>query len=365
MQRETPLVITLEKATRISMHSLVPNRPYHVQWMITRKCNYRCRGCNVWREQDIKELSTEEIKTGLDILKNLGVVEIVFSGGNPLLREDIGEILDYASRFFITTVYDNGSMAVEKIDALRNVDFVAISLDTLNPKKNDYLKGVNGSWHEAVQAIEKLHQEGINVSVTPMISQFNLYEVVDLTKYFLKKEIPIWYSLYSYDASVNSEQLFKIGRKNDEFEITDKKAMINLCDSLIELKRKNSNILITTKILEAIRRLYLDGERLWKCRALQNFLIIDHLGRVAGCHLLNPVTSIFNLSNVWNSPKFNNLRKTYRECTRCTYLCYVSYSIHGGVIGNFQIAQERWRSVKLLLKKRYVTFRRNEEPHTK
>ena len=346
--------MTIEKAARIAMCSLVPNRPYHVQWMITRKCNYRCRGCNVWREQDIKELSTKEIKKGLDILKQLNVVEIVFSGGNPLLRDDIGEILDYASRFFVTTVYDNGSMASEKIDALRNVDFVAISLDSLNPKKNDYVKGVKGSWHKAVQAIEKLHEEGITVSVSPTISQFNLYEIVDLTKYFLEKRIPIWYCLYSYDTSADSDQLFKIGRKSDEFEITDKKAMVNLCDFLIEMKKKNSNILITTKILEAIRRLYLDGKRLWKCSALQNFFIIDHLGRVAGCHLRKPVASIFDLPEVWNSSKFDTLRKTYKECTRCTYLCYIFYSIHGGVIGNFQIAQEQWRSAKLLLKKKGI-----------
>ena len=61
----------------------------------------------------MKELSTDEIKMGLDILRELGVVEIVFSGGSPLLREDIDEILEYASQYFVTTVYDNGSLALE------------------------------------------------------------------------------------------------------------------------------------------------------------------------------------------------------------------------------------------------------------
>ncbi|MCK4436240.1 radical SAM protein, partial [Candidatus Bathyarchaeota archaeon] len=102
------LVMTLEKATNIIVRSLTPNRPHHVQWMITRKCNYRCKGCNVWREQDTRELSTEEIKRGLDILRELGVIEVVLSGGNPLLRDDIGEIIEYTSRFFVTTIYDNG-----------------------------------------------------------------------------------------------------------------------------------------------------------------------------------------------------------------------------------------------------------------
>jgi MoaA/NifB/PqqE/SkfB family radical SAM enzyme len=315
--------------------------------MITRKCNYRCKGCNVWREQDVKELSTKEVKKGLDILRGLGVLEIVFSGGNPLLREDIGEILEYASRFFVTTVYDNGSMAVEKMDALRSVDFVAISLDSLDPRKNDYVKGVKGSWEKAMQAIEKLHANGIRVGVSPTISQFNLYEMMDFTNYFLRKGIPVWYCLYSYDPSDDSNQLFKIGRKNDEFLITDDKAMVELCNSLMAAGKKDSNLLITTKTLEAVKNLYLNGKRIWKCRALRNFFIIDHLGRVAGCHLNKPAASIFELPKLWDSEEFNALRRIYGECSKCIYLCYIVYSIHGSVGGNLEIAREKWRSAKL------------------
>jgi MoaA/NifB/PqqE/SkfB family radical SAM enzyme len=347
--------MTLEKAASIMVRSLIPNRPYHVQWMVTRKCNYHCKGCDVWREQDVRELSAEEIKRGLDILKELGVVEIVISGGNPLLRDDIGEIIEYASRFFVTTVYDNGSMAAEKIDAVRNADFVAISIDSLDPRKNDYIKGVNGAWKKAMQTVEKLHSEGISVTVTPTISQFNLYEIIDFTNYFLQKGIPLWYCLYSFDSSDDSSQLFRIGKKNDKFLITDEKAMVKLCNSLIEMKRKNSNILMTTKILETVKSLYLKGRRTWKCHALQNFFMIDHLGRVAGCHLHTPVASIFDLPNMWNSEKLNDLRKIYSKCTQCTYLCYIFYSLHGSVFGNIQIAQDRWKNAKLFLKRNSFT----------
>jgi MoaA/NifB/PqqE/SkfB family radical SAM enzyme len=342
--------MNLEKAASIAVRSLTPDRPYHVQWMLTRKCNYRCKGCNVWREQDASELSAEDIKRGLDILRKLGVVEIVLSGGNPLLRDDIDEIIEYASRFFVTTVYDNGSMAAEKIDALRNADIVAISIDSLDSEKNDYIKGVEGSLNKAVEAVEKLHEEGISVTVTPTISQLNLYEIIDLTKYFLKKGIPLWYCLYSYDFSDGEDQLFRIGRKNDEFEIVDKKAMVELCDSLIRMKQKHSNILMTSEILETVKNLYL-GRRTWKCRALQKFFMVDHLGRVASCHVHNQIASIFDLPKVWNSPKFDALRKTYSECTQCTYLCYIFYSLHGSVLGNLQIAREHWKNARLLLKK--------------
>ncbi len=341
----------LTKAASIAARSLAPGKPHHAQWLITRKCNYRCVGCNVWKEQDQNELSTDEIKKGLDILRDLGIVELVISGGDPLLRDDIGEIIDYASKLFVTTVYDNGSMAAQKIDALRKVDFVAISIDSIDEAKNDYIKSVPGAWKKATQAVETLHKEGIKVSVTPTISQKNLYEIVDITNHFTQKAIPVWYCLYSYDVSVDAKQLFRIGKANDEFVITDKQAMVKLCDSLIEMKKKNKKILMTTKLLKALRGIYEeDSRRTWKCQALSNFLVVDHLGRVAGCHSHNFAGSIFDLPKKWKSKEFKELRETYHDCTQCNYLCYVFYSLHGSPYGHLSLARDQLKNAKLLFK---------------
>jgi MoaA/NifB/PqqE/SkfB family radical SAM enzyme len=323
--------------------------------MITRKCNYRCRGCNIWQEQDNEELPAKDIKRGLDILKKLGIVEIVFSGGDPLLRNDAQEIIEYASRSFVTTVYDNGSMAAKKIDALRSVDFAAISIDSLDEAKNDYIKGVKGAWRKAIYAVEKLQAEGINVAVTPTISQLNLYEILDITKHFTRRGVPVWYCLYSYDSSSDANQLFRIGKANDEFMIKDKQAMVNLFDSLIKLKKKNRKILMTTKLLKALRALYADDKRTWRCQALQNFFVIDHSGRIAGCHIHNFAGSVFDLPKTWNSQEFNQLRKTYQQCAQCTYLCYIFYSLHGSPYGNLALAKDQWKNSQLL-------FRENAKP---
>jgi len=345
--------MSLRKVSRIAISALTPNRPHHVQWMITRKCNYHCTGCNVWKEQDPRELPTEEVKRGLNILKDLGIVEIVLSGGDPLLREDAAEIIEHASNLFITTVYDNGSMATKKMEALRNVDFVAISIDSLDEAKNDYIKAVPGAWKKAMEAVETLHNEGISVAVTPTISQLNLYEMVDITNYFTQKGIPVWYCLYSFDQSQDVNQLFRIGKANDELVIKDKQAMVKLCDSLIEMKKKNDKILMTTKLIKALRNLYLEGERTWNCRALQNFLVIDHLGRIAGCHSHNFAGSVFDLPKIWKSEKFDSLRQTYNECTQCTYLCYIFYSLHGSPYGNISLAKDQWKNAKLLLERKH------------
>lgn len=344
------MVITLEKAINILKNSIAFNRPQHVQWFLTRRCNYRCNSCQIWQDQDYTELSTEEVLDGLDILRKMGTIEIVFSGGNPLLRDDIDEILKYASRFFITTVYDNGSLAAEKIDALKYADFVAISLDSLNPQKNDYIKGVEGAWRKAMEAIRKLKENGICVSVSPTISMHNIDEIVELTHYFVKRDIPVWYCLYSYDTPISHKGSFSIGRKKDDYTIIDADKMLQLCLEIMKMHREYSNILMTENLLRALINLYAKGDRIWECKALQNFIVINHRGQVSGCHLHEPVGSIYKLPKIWDSPKLNILRSKYRKCTKCTYLCYIFYSIHGDMYGSLQIIKEHWKNVKLIVR---------------
>jgi hypothetical protein len=126
--------------------------------------------------------------------------------------------------------------------------------------------------------------------------------------------------------------------------------MVDLCDQLIELKKKNKNILMTTKLLETMRDLYSEDKRTWKCEALNQFLVVDHLGRIGGCHNRGFTASIFDLPTKWNSPEFKKLKETYHECTECTYLCYILYSIHGSPSGYISLAKDQWRNAKFLFK---------------
>jgi len=302
----------------------------------------------VWRDKSVlREMPTDDVKKGLSVLRDLGVLEIVLSGGNPLLRDDIDEIVEYSSRFFVTTIYDNGSLASKRIDALRNADFVSISLDTLDEKKFDYIRGVKGAWSNAMNTIETLRNEGISVGVSPTISQLNLYEIMDFTRYFTDRNVPVWYCLYAYDYPT-SKPMFGIGKKADEFEITDPEAMGKVCDGLAQIKKERPGVFITTQTLEALKHYFLTGQRTWQCKALKSFLMVDSVGRVAGCHRQEPVASVLELRDLWDSPHFENLRKQYNQCTQCTYLCYIFYSIHGSVISNLSLARDQWRNIALL-----------------
>jgi len=340
------------KFLSVIKRSLTPNKPYHAQWLLTRRCNYRCRGCTVWGEQrsGFSEISADEVNKGLDVLRDLGVLEIVLSGGNPLLRDDIDGIIDHASRHFVTTVYDNGSLALEKIDALKNADFVAISLDSLDQKKFDYIRGVRGAWQTAMNAIKTLQSEGIHVGVSPTISQLNLHEIVDFTRYFINRGVPVWYCLYWYDYPTENP-LFGIGKKAGEFEIVDGAAMAKVCDSLMEMKKQREGIYITDKTLTALREFFLRGQRTWKCRALSSFLMVDSMGRVAGCHRNEPVASVHELREVWDSPQLQDLRLKYSRCDQCAYLCYIFYSLHDNVLSNLGLVRDQWKNVRSLFQK--------------
>ncbi len=342
--------VSSKKILSVAKRSLTPHRPYHAQWLLTSRCNYRCVGCNVWRKKpSTDEVSTEFVKKGLDVLRKMGVIEIVLSGGNPMLRDDIGEIIDYASKYFITTIYDNGSMAVKRLDSLKNADFVAISLDTLDEKKFDYIRGVSGAWKTSMNAVETLNDAGVQVGVSPTISQLNLHEIVDFTNYFTDRDIPVWYCLYSYDTLMDNS-LFGIGKRVNEFEITDKEAMAKVCDSLIKLKKERHGVYITTQTLDAMKHLFSEGQRTWKCKALRSFVMIDSQGRAAGCHRAQPVASILDLPKLWDSPELKEMRRKNSECSQCTYLCYIFYSIHSNASSNLSVVFDQWKNVKNLLR---------------
>ena len=198
-----------------------------------------------------------------------------------------------------------------------------------------------------MDAVETLHQEGISVGVSPTISQLNLYEIVEFTTYFTNRKIPVWYCLYCYDQ-LTEDSLFTIGKKDNELEISDRETFVKVCDQLIEMKKQKPGIFITDKTLAVLKQLFVSGKRTWTCRALQNFLMVDHLGRVSGCHCQEPVASVSELLDVWESPLFEDYRRKYNHCGRCVYLCYVFYSIHSSVLGNIEIARDQFKNAKTI-----------------
>jgi len=105
--------------------------PFYASFKVTWRCNFRCEFCDVWRRRT-DDLATGDVKRILDDLASSSVVLVSFEGGEPLLREDIGQILEYASRLPIYILFTTSERELESYPMeryCRYIDFLHISID--------------------------------------------------------------------------------------------------------------------------------------------------------------------------------------------------------------------------------------------
>ncbi len=153
-----------------------------VVWNITAACNLKCLHCysssTTVRNPD--ELSTIQAKAVLDDLAAFGVPVVLFSGGEPLMRSDLFDLLEYAaSKGLRTVISTNGTLldaeAGQRLKAL-NVSYVGISLDGIG-EVNDQFRGVRGAFDKAVAGIEAAQNAGLRTGLRLTLTRRNVEEL--------------------------------------------------------------------------------------------------------------------------------------------------------------------------------------------
>jgi len=152
-----------------------------VVWNCTRRCNLRCIHCYA----DAKgggesEMTTAEAKELIDQLADFGVPVLLFSGGEPLLREDFFTLAEYAAGKGIGLVLStNGThISPETARRLRNLAFreVGISLDGIG-EKNDRFRGSRGAFDAALDGIRNAAAAGVRISLRVTLTRHNREEI--------------------------------------------------------------------------------------------------------------------------------------------------------------------------------------------
>ena len=105
--------------------------PFYASFKITHKCTLKCSFCNVWMEKT-PDLSKEDVFKVLDNLGNSSITVLSLEGGDPLMRKDLGEILEYAYKkpfylFFTTNGHLLDKRPMEEYG--KNIDYLHISID--------------------------------------------------------------------------------------------------------------------------------------------------------------------------------------------------------------------------------------------
>jgi AdoMet-dependent heme synthase len=160
--------------------------PLVMSWNVTRECNMKCSHCyiNATEKKLANELTTQEAKKLMDQICKVSRPLLILSGGEPLLRPDIFELIEYgASKGLKMGLGSNGSLIDDCVAAklkTAGIATVSISLDSHIPAQHDEFRGVAGAWEKAVNACKVLRKNNVLVQVNTALTQQNYNQIDDI-----------------------------------------------------------------------------------------------------------------------------------------------------------------------------------------
>ena len=261
--------------------------PFYMHLYVTERCNLQCRMCNIWKRKS-KEMTIKEIEQCAEILKELKVPNIVVTGGEPLLRPDIVDIVSLLNDYgFSIRLQTNGTLITEeKIKALAEAGLkdITISLDSLDKNKFDWICQSK----DLVQKVEKSldivaeYKDGFIV-VSTAVSKINIAELPEIVKFVHSKGaysslMPVHLqpaeNVPGFCFGYNKEMLFS---KEDLPEIEKSYAEV------LRMKKDGYRIINSKKYLNASLDYFRTGNYSWSCKAGERFFVIYPDGGVAPC----------------------------------------------------------------------------------
>lgn len=158
-------------------------QPIWVSWEINTACNLRCIHCRVEEYSTQKNIfTTERSRKFIDELVEMGVFNIGITGGEPFLREDLLEIVEYASdKGLRVNIVTNGSMVnpelIEKLADINHMNILQFSLDSARPERHDKIRQCKGLYDKVIRGIELGIDYGLKVGVITTVFRINLKEI--------------------------------------------------------------------------------------------------------------------------------------------------------------------------------------------
>ena len=155
--------------------------PICLTWELTYACNLACSHClSSSGRRDPRELSTAQAKAVIDELQRMQVFYVNIGGGEPTVRADFWELLDYATAHDVGVKFSTNGIrldaeAARRIAANSYVD-VQISIDGATAEVNDAVRG-QGSYDVAVQALQHLADVGVSAKLSVVCTRHNISQL--------------------------------------------------------------------------------------------------------------------------------------------------------------------------------------------
>ncbi|GAB1411172.1 heme b synthase [Desulfovibrionales bacterium] len=164
------------------VHTLADGTPACklIAWEVTRSCNLACKHCRAEAhlEPYEGELSTAEAKALIDTFPQVGNPIIIFTGGDPMMRPDVYELIRYATDKGLRCVMSpNGTLITEETAQMireAGVQRCSISIDGPDAVSHDEFRGVPGAFDASMRGIELLKKAGLEFQINTTVTRANL-----------------------------------------------------------------------------------------------------------------------------------------------------------------------------------------------
>lgn len=270
------LTATREEKNLFTQQMLVrKSAPLSFSLSLTDRCPYNCIYCSAKGRKMGRELSTEEWLKVADELKEMKIPIIFFTGGEPLLREDLEQIIKAFGQDTLTYLFTTGqNLSLERAISLKKNGLlgIAISLDSTDPDQNDKIQGKKGAFVNAVQAIRKAKAAGLYTIISTVLlkselSKKELMKFFRLGKEYQADELLMIEPVLSGNLLVNEE------RQSFLYTEETKQELIKL---QIKINRKWSGPKITISPL-------VEGKEMFGCAAGTQHSYISASGELFPC----------------------------------------------------------------------------------
>jgi radical SAM protein len=176
--------------------------PFTIAWEVTRACAYACVHCraDALHTPDPRELNTAESLKLIDRLADFGAPILIFTGGDPMMRKDLHELIAYATSKGLRCSLTPTATALpttERLEKVREAGIrrIALSLDAPRPEIHDSFRQVPSSWQRTMDILHRAQAIGLSVQVNTTVARHNV-DILDEMVPFIKEVGAVQWSLF-------------------------------------------------------------------------------------------------------------------------------------------------------------------------
>lgn len=288
--------------------------PVNVTWEMTYDCNLACIHClSDSGKRRTAELTTDQCRSVIDDLSSMKVFQLNIGGGEPFMRPDFLDLMDYAhDKGMVTCISTNGTLIDRDIARRLNhpLVYIQVSLDGASPESNDPIRG-RGSFQKVLNALEYLRELDIEVSINTVLTCLSFPELDRMTSLAA-----------AYGAKLRVSRFRPSGRGKQSWSQLNVSAeqMLAFSDWLGDHLGVSTGDSFFSVSTEERRSLGLN-----MCGACKLTCCISPRGRVFPCAFLQEkdfcagVLPTEQFGKIWrNSPVFHSFRELeIRSCESC------------------------------------------------